>query len=61
MRTIERPAAFKRDYKGEAKGRDRRTLDDVLKLILAALASDKPLDPRHRDHDLSGLLAELSG
>ena len=22
--------------------------------VLAALADDKPLEPRHRDHDLSG-------
>jgi len=55
MRTIERSTAFKRDYKREAKGgRYRATLDADLMPVLAALADDKPLEPRHRDHDLSG-------
>jgi len=30
MRTIDRSSAFKRDYKREAKGRHRATLDDDL-------------------------------
>lgn len=54
MRTIERATAFKRDYKREAKGQNRSTLDDDLKPILAVLATDQPLDAKHRDHDLSG-------
>lgn len=54
MRTIERSTTFKRDYKREAKGRHRTTLDADLLPILAALAADTPLDPRYRDHDLSG-------
>ena len=54
MRTIERSTAFKRDYKREAKGRHRATLDADLMPVLAALADDTPLEPRHRDHDLSG-------
>ena len=54
MRTIERSTAFKRDYKREAKGRHRATLDADLMAVLAALADDKPLEPRQRDHDLSG-------
>ena len=54
MRTIERSSAFKRDYKREAKGRYRATLDDDLKAVLIALATDQPLDVRYRDHDLSG-------
>jgi mRNA interferase YafQ len=54
MRTIDRPSAFKRDYKREAKGRHRATLDDDLKPVLVALATDQPLDVRYRDHDLSG-------
>lgn len=54
MRTIERSSAFKRDYKREAKGRYRATLDDVLKPVLVALVTDQPLDSRYRDHDLSG-------
>ena len=54
MRTIERSSAFKRDYKREAKGQHRATLDANLIPVLMALANDKPLEQRHRDHDLSG-------
>ncbi len=54
MRTIERSSAFKRDYKREARGQHRATLDVVLKPVLIALASDQALDLRYRDHDLSG-------
>jgi len=54
MRRIDRSSAFKRDYKRETKGRHRATLDDDLKLILVAMATDQPLDARYRDHDLSG-------
>jgi len=54
MRTIKRSSAFKRDYKREAKGQYRATLDSELKAVLVALATDKLLDARYRDHDLSG-------
>jgi mRNA interferase YafQ len=54
MRTIDRSSAFKRDYKREAKGQHRTMLDDVLKPVLIALATDQPLDARYHDHDLSG-------
>ena len=54
MRTIERSSTFKHDYKREAKGRHRATLDEELKPVLVALATDAPLDVRYRDHDLSG-------
>ncbi len=54
MRTIERSSAFKRDYKREAKGQHRSTLDDDLVPVLKALALDQRLEPRYRDHDLSG-------
>jgi mRNA interferase YafQ len=54
MRTIERSSAFKRDYKREARGQHRATLDDALLPVLAALANDRLLEPKHRDHDLSG-------
>ena len=43
MRTIERSSAFKRDYKREAKGDYRATLDAALVLALTALANDLPL------------------
>jgi len=54
MRTIDRSTAFKRDYKREAKGRHRATLDDALRQVLVALTTDQALDAHHRDHDLSG-------
>ena len=54
MRTIDRATAFKRDYKREAKGQHRATLDNDLKPVLVALATDQPLDAKDRDHDLSG-------
>jgi mRNA interferase YafQ len=54
MRTIERTGQFKRDYKREAKGQHRKTLDGDLVPVLMALAEDRPLEPRHRDHVLTG-------
>lgn len=54
MRTIDRAPSFKRDYKREAKGQHRATLDDDLKLILVALVTDQTLAAKYRDHDLSG-------
>jgi mRNA interferase YafQ len=54
MRTIDRSTAFKRDYKRESKGPHRRILDSDLLPVLTTLLTDLPLEPRHRDHDLSG-------
>jgi mRNA interferase YafQ len=54
MRTIDRASAFKRDYKREARGQHRATLDNDLKPVLVSLATDQPLDAKYRDHDLSG-------
>ena len=54
MRTVDRASVFKRDYKREARGRHRVSLDDTLKSVLVALATDQPLDAKYRDHDLSG-------
>jgi mRNA interferase YafQ len=54
VRRIERTAQFRRDYKREAKGSHRATLDADLKSVLVALATDPPLAQRHRDHALAG-------
>lgn len=54
MRTIERSTAFKRDYKRESRGKRGATLDDDLKPVLTALASDEPLPEKNKDHSLSG-------
>lgn len=54
MRTIERTAQFKRDYKREAKGRHRDVLDSLLKEVLMHLVHRKRLLIKYRDHALSG-------
>lgn len=54
MRKIDPTGQFRRDYKREAKGQHRTTLDADLVLVLEALARDQPLEPRHRDHALTG-------
>lgn len=54
MRRIERTSQFKRDYKREAKGQHRATLDAELMPVLQTLACDHPLEARHRDHPLTG-------
>lgn len=50
MRKIERTGQFKR----EAKGQHRATLDNELVPVLTALVEDRLLEPRHRDHVLAG-------
>jgi mRNA interferase YafQ len=54
MRKIDPTSQFRRDYKREAKGLHRATLDADLAPIFQALARDRPLEPRHRDHALTG-------
>jgi len=54
MRRIDPTGQFRRDYKREAKGQHRATLDADLVPVLEALARDQPLEPRHRDHALTG-------
>lgn len=54
MRTIERTGQFKRDWKRESKGQHRAALTTEFVAVLTALASDLPLETRHRDHALTG-------
>lgn len=54
MRTIERTTQFKKDYKREAKGQHRNMLAKDFLNIVTALAEDKPLSERCRDHALTG-------
>ena len=54
MRTIERTGQFKRDYKRESKSQHRLTLQADLTAVVVALANDQALDPRLRDHGLTG-------
>lgn len=54
MRTIDWTGQFKRDYKREGKGPHRTTLDEELFGVVEVLANDQALEPRHRDHALTG-------
>ena len=54
MRTPDYTNKFKRDYKREKRGRHRATLDADLEAVLSALLADIPLEPRRRDHALTG-------
>jgi mRNA interferase YafQ len=54
MRTIRQSGQFKRDLKRESKGQHRKALQAEFVSIVATLASDEPLEPRHRDHALTG-------
>lgn len=54
MRTIERTSQFKHDYKREAKGSYRATLEVDFIDVLTALANDMPLAEKHHDHALIG-------
>lgn len=54
MRTIRRTAQFKRDFKREAKGAHRATLEQDLITVVRLLASGCPLPHKYRDHRLAG-------
>jgi mRNA interferase YafQ len=58
VRTIRRTARFKKDYKREARGRHRATLDDELRAIVTWLVTDAPLPAIYRDHALAGEWAD---
>lgn len=54
MRTTSRTAQFKKDYKREAKGQHRATLDADLLAAISLLADDRPLPEKFHDHALTG-------
>ena len=54
MRTIKQSGQFKRDLKRESKGTHAKVLQREFVTIIATLAADRPLEPRHRDHALTG-------
>jgi len=54
MRRILESGAFKSDIKREAKGQHGKTLATLLRPVLTALSTDAPLEPRYRDHGLTG-------
>lgn len=54
MRRIRRTNRFKKDYRREARGRHRATLDTDLRTVLLLLVADRRLPAKCRDHALSG-------
>lgn len=58
MRTISRTSRFKKDYKREARGRYRATLDADLLGAVSLLAENIPLRENLRDHPLTGEWAD---
>ena len=54
MRTIEQTSQFKKDYRREAKGRHRATLNGDLEAVLAMLIEDSALPASYYDHALAG-------
>jgi mRNA interferase YafQ len=58
MRTISRTKRFKKDYRREAKGRHRDTLDTDLIAVVSLLAANSPLPEKLRDHALTGEWAD---
>jgi mRNA interferase YafQ len=54
MRTINRTAKFRKDYKRESKGEHRATLDADLLKAISLLVMDQELPERFHDHSLTG-------
>jgi mRNA interferase YafQ len=54
MRTIKRTSRFKKDYKREARGQHRATLDADLLAAVSLLAADATLPEKFHDHPLAG-------
>lgn len=54
MRTIEWTSAFKRDYRRIRAAARHRDVEVLLPEIARALAEDRPLKDRYRDHGLGG-------
>lgn len=51
---LERTKKFKLDYKREAKGRHRKTLDESFLTVLELLLDNEPLAEKYKDHALRG-------
>jgi len=54
MRTIERTAAFRRDYKRVRATPRHRDVELQFVEVVKRLVEDQALDPRHHDHPLIG-------
>jgi mRNA interferase YafQ len=54
MRTIDRQAAFRRDFKREKLSGRYKNFDNMIIEVLTLLATDTPLPERYNDHPLTG-------
>jgi mRNA interferase YafQ len=54
MRKIELTTAFRRDFKREKRGADRRDIDSIVSSVVTLLAQDQMLPETNRDHQLGG-------
>jgi mRNA interferase YafQ len=54
MRKISRTTRFKKEYKREARGQHRETLDADLLAVASLLASDLALPEKLHDHPMTG-------
>jgi mRNA interferase YafQ len=54
MRTIDRQAAFRRDFKREKLSGRYKNFDNMIIEVLTLLAADTPLPERYSDHPLTG-------
>lgn len=54
MRRIECTNAFRRDFKRELRGQNRRDVEALVMFAISLLADDKPLPEKNRDHALAG-------
>jgi len=54
MRKLEQSTQFKKDLLREGRGRNGPQLLSELLPVLAALMADEPLDPKYRNHPLTG-------
>jgi mRNA interferase YafQ len=54
MRRIERTNAFRRDFKREMRGQNRRDLEALLAAVVSLLAGNEELPEKNRDHALAG-------
>jgi mRNA interferase YafQ len=54
MRLIKRIGTFRRDYKRELKGKNRKVLEVEFIELIEKLIRDQPLEAKYRDHALTG-------
>ena len=54
MRAIDSTTKFKQDFKRELRGKHKKFLETSFESLLTKLAMDQKLEPKYRDHSLTG-------